>query len=138
MSRHMSVTGTIAMSGLNAASLRLQVAASNIANASSSGPLPDAPNAASFPAAYQALTVTQSGLPDGGTRASVNAVHPATVAAYDPGAPFANSNGLVASPNVDLNSQVVDLLAAGISFAANAAVVRAEARMTGSLFNILA
>jgi flagellar basal-body rod protein FlgC len=138
MSRRMSVSGTIATSGLNAASLRLQVAASNIANASSNGPLPEAPNAASFPAAYQALTVTQSTTPGGGTRASVTTVDPGTVTTYDPGAPFANSSGLVASPNVDLTSQVMDLLTAGISFAANAAVIRTDARMTGSLLNILA
>jgi flagellar basal-body rod protein FlgC len=60
------------------------------------------------------------------------------VASYDLGAPFANSNGLVASPNVDLNSQVMSLLQARVSFAANAAVVGADAHMTSSLLDIFA
>jgi flagellar basal body rod protein FlgC len=76
----MSVTATIAISGMNAASLRLQVAAGNIAN----------------------------------------------------------SDGIGASPNIDLNAQVMNLLEARVSFAANAAVGRADARMTASLLDILA
>jgi flagellar hook protein FlgE len=77
----MSVTSTIAVSGLNAASQRMQVAARNIAGVS-------------LPA---------------------------------PGA---------ASP--DFSGQIVDFLAARIDFSANAAVIRADAQMTGSLLNILA
>lgn len=50
----MSIASTIAVSGLSVASLRLQVAASNIANASSDGPLPGTPNLENFPPAYRA------------------------------------------------------------------------------------
>lgn len=134
----MSIASTIAVSGLNVASLRLQVAASNIANASSSGPLPETPNAANFPAAYNALTVVQTETAGGGTSATVTTANPATVATSDPNAPFANSEGLVASPNVDLTSQVVDVLEARLSFAANAFVLRTDAEMTKSLLDITA
>ena len=48
----MSIAFTIAVSGLSVASLRLRVAASNIANASSDGPLPGTPNLENFPPAY--------------------------------------------------------------------------------------
>ncbi|HKA75961.1 MAG TPA: flagellar basal body protein, partial [Pseudolabrys sp.] len=89
----MSIASTIAISGLNAASLRLQVAASNIANSLSDGPLPDAANAASFPAAYTPLRVTQSEVAGGGTSAATTAVSPATVSIFDPTAPFADSVG---------------------------------------------
>lgn len=39
----MSIAATIAVSGMNAASLRLATSARNVANALSGGPLPDAP-----------------------------------------------------------------------------------------------
>ncbi|MFZ0176442.1 MAG: flagellar basal body protein, partial [Pseudolabrys sp.] len=45
----MSIASAIAVSGLKVASLRLRVAASNLANSLSTGPLPDAANAENFP-----------------------------------------------------------------------------------------
>jgi flagellar basal-body rod protein FlgC len=134
----MSIASTIAVSGLNAASLRLQVAASNIANSLSDGPLPDAANAASFPAAYTPLRVTQSDVVGGGTSATTAAVSPATISIFDPTAPFADRAGMVASPNVDLASEFVQLLVARLSYSANAAVIRADAQMSASLLNITA
>jgi flagellar basal-body rod protein FlgC len=134
----MSIASTIAISGLNAASLRLQAATSNIANSLSDGPLPDAANAASFPAAYTPLHVTQSEVVGGGTSATTTAVSPATVSIFDPTAPFADSVGMVASPNVDLASEFVQLLIAHVSYAANAAVIRADAQMSASLLSITA
>ena len=134
----MSIASTIAVSGLNVATLRLDVAASNIANALSDGPLPDAANAGNFPAAYTPLRVNQTDVVGGGTSATVSAVSPATVPVYDPGAPFADSNGMVASPNVDLASELVQALIARYSFAANAQVIRADAQMSAALLNIFA
>jgi len=77
----MGVTSMIAMSGLNAASQRMQVAARNIAGVSL-----QAPGAA----------------------------------------------------GADLEGQIVNVLAARIDFSANAAVIRADAQMTGTLLNVLA
>ena len=134
----MDIATTIAVSGLNAAALRLDIAASNIANALSDGPLPDAANVGAFPPAYTPLRVTQTAVVGGGTRAIAIAVSPATVPAYDPGAPFTDSNGMVASPNVDLATEVVQLLIARYSFAASAQVIRADAQMSAVLLNILA
>jgi flagellar basal-body rod protein FlgC len=134
----MGIVSTTAISGLNAASLRLQVAASNIANSRSDGPLPDATNAGGFPAAYTPLRVNQTDVAGGGTSATVTAISPATVSTFDPTAPFADSNGMVASPNVDLASEFVQLLAARLSYAANAAVIRADAQMSAALLNITA
>lgn len=133
----MSIASTIAVSGLNDASLRLQVAASNIANSLSDGPLPDATSPESFPVAYTPFQVNQSDLVDGGTSATVTAVTPPTISSFDPTAPFANSNGMVASPNVDLANEFVQLMIARISYAANAQVIRADAQMSASLLNIL-
>ena len=132
----MSIASTIAVSGLSVASLRLQVAASNIANASSDGPLPGTPNPENFPPAYSALRVNQVDNFGGGTSATVTNVLPPTVATYDPTAPYAD--GMVASPNVDLANELVQMLVARFSYAANAQVIRVDAQMSAALFNITA
>jgi|SRR5690242_3270788 len=134
----MSIASTIAASGLNAATLRLDVAASNIANALSVGPLPDTANAGNFPAAYTPLRVNQTDAVGGGTSASISAVSPATVPVYDPGAPFADSGGMVASPSVDLASELAQALIARYTFAANAQVIRADAQSSAALLDIFA
>jgi flagellar basal-body rod protein FlgC len=133
----MSIASAIAVSGLKVANLRLQVAASNIANSLSIGPLPDAANAENFPAAYSALRVNQTDAVGGGTSATVTTTTPATVSSYEPTAPFADDNGMVAGPNVDLADELVQLLVARYTFAANAQVIRADAQMSASLLNII-
>jgi flagellar basal-body rod protein FlgC len=145
-------TLSIATSGLSAASLRLEVGASNIANALSTGPLPatggsdpsggtgNAGNTTNFPAAYVPLQVNQidqsSGSTPGGTIATVSTVSPSFVAQFDPTAPFANQDGLIAAPNIDLASQFIQLLTAKYEFAANAKVIRTYSDTTKSLLDI--
>jgi flagellar basal-body rod protein FlgC len=133
-----SLASTIAVSGLNVAAMRLQAAASNIANSRSDGPLPGAANPENFPAAHTPLRVNQVEVVGGGTSATVTAVSPATVPASDPGAPFADGNGMVASPNIDLAGELVQLLIARYTFAANAHVIRADAQMSAALLDITA
>lgn len=144
---------SIATSGLSAASTRLNVAASNIANAQSTGSLPatggsdaagrgaaSASANSTLPAVYTPLEVTQadqsSGSAQGGTVATVSAVSPGFVAQSDPGSPFANQDGLVAAPNVDPVSDFVQLATAKYAFAANAKVVQAYSDMSKSLLDI--
>ena len=139
-------TLSIATSGLSAASLRLDVAANNIANALTTGPLPatsgsGAPaggSSSNLPAVYVPLQVNQAAQSSGGTVATVSAVSPGFSAQSDPGAWFANQDGLVAAPNVDLASQFVQLLTAKYAFAANAKVVQSYADTTRSLLDITA
>jgi flagellar basal-body rod protein FlgC len=127
---------SIASSGLAAASLRLQVSANNVANISSSGPLPDAPDAARFPPAYAAERINQVDVRGGGTSATVSTVQPSTVPRYDPGAPYANKDGLVAAPNVDLANEAVQQITARAEFAANAKVIQIESEMQKTLIDI--
>jgi flagellar basal-body rod protein FlgC len=145
---------SIATSGLSAASLRVSVAASNIANVLTTGPLPatggsgtsggagNSSNSSNFPAAFVPLRVNQvdqtSGATPGGTVATVSTVSPSFVAQSDPTAPFANQDGLVAAPNVDLANEFVQLLIAKQSFAANAKVIQAFNNTTKSLLDITA
>jgi flagellar basal-body rod protein FlgC len=144
-------TLSIATSGLAAASLRLNVTASNIANASTTGPLPapdgsgasgsvSASSGSSNFSAYVPLQVNQSdqttGSTPGGTVATISTVSPSFVPQFDPTSPFANQDGLIASPNVDLASQFVQLLTAKYSFAANAKVIQAYNDTQQSLLDI--
>ena len=136
----MNGISAIAVSGMNAAAQRLDVAASNVANAFTTGALPAANGAvpAGAPQAYTALQVDQTAAAGGGTQTTVTAANPSYVAAYSPQASFANQDGLVAAPNVDLAQEFVGQLLASYSFAANAATLKANDRMTKSLLDVTA
>lgn len=140
---------SIATSGLSAASLRVNVAASNIANVRTTGPLPasgasagagSSSTSSAYPAAYVPLRVNQvdqsSGSTPGGTIATVSTVSPSYTAQSDPSAPYANQDGLVAAPNVDLASEFVQMATAKYSFIANAKVIQAYSETTESLLDI--
>ena len=74
----------------------------------------------------------------GGVSATVGAVSPASIAVLDPTASYADSRGMVAMPNVDFASEIVQQLMAQISFAANIKVLKADAQMTSALLDIRA
>jgi len=134
----MSSILTIAVSGITAASERLQDSASNVANAESDGPASDASAQAQadYPAAYTPKEVHQVALAGGGTKAITSNVQPATVLAYDPTAPYADSNGDVAKPNVSFSNEAYQQLTARYNFVANAYVMRIYSRLVKSLVDI--
>ena len=132
----MSIASRISVSGMDVAALRLQVSASNVASSLSDGPMPGTANAAGYPSAYVPLRVDQVSTASGGTSASVGVVTPSYLSTYDPSAPYADSNGMVASPNVDLPSEIAQQIVARYDFAANANVLRADAQMMATLLNI--
>jgi flagellar basal-body rod protein FlgC len=136
----MSSISAIAVSGLNAAARRLQVSASNIANSQTTGALPNADGTvpAGAPTAYAPLALVQTATAGGGVQTSITTVTPSTTAVFDPQAPFANQDGLVAAPNVDLSREMLGQMIASYSFAANATVMKADDRMTKTLLNITA
>jgi flagellar basal-body rod protein FlgC len=136
----MSSISTIALSGMNAAARRLEVSASNVANAMSTGALPGADGTvpAGAPRAYAPLELVQTASAGGGTQTAVTTPAPSTTALYDPQASFANQGGLVAAPNVDLAREMIGQLIASYSFAANAKVMKADDGMTKALLNITA
>ena len=136
----MSSVLSIAISGMQAATTRLEVSARNVANARSAGTLPDAQGnySADAPRAYIPQRVDQVDLSGGGTQAVVGNVAPSYVPSYDPGAPYANADGQVAAPNVDLTEEAIQQLVARYTFAANARVVTAYDQMVRSLLDITA
>jgi flagellar basal-body rod protein FlgC len=127
---------SIAASGLAAAGLRLGVSAANVANALDTGPLPG--TATAYPPAYVPQQVDQVDTAGGGTTATTQPVSPSYVPSFDPNAPYANQNGLVAAPNVDLANEVVQQILASITYTANAKVMKVAAQMTGTLLDVTA
>jgi flagellar basal-body rod protein FlgC len=123
-----------ALSGLAAATRRIDVAASNIANAQTAGALPGNPGSAP----YVPMQVVQSETsPGSGTTAYTAPVNPTYVAVYDPQSPDADAQGLVAMPNVDPTQEILQLATARQSFAANLKTVQAAISMTDQLLAIV-
>jgi len=102
----------IAASGMTAAMARLNVSAQNVANsqtygalgATASTPAGSPPAAGVAPQAYAPLQLAQFSLPlsqGGGVQTQTTASPNPYQTAYDPSASYANSQGLVAAPNVD-------------------------------------
>ena len=69
----MSTVGGISLSGMNAAMRQLDASAENIANARSSGPMPDAANASGHPAVFTPLDVEQTPNANGGVSVRIAA-----------------------------------------------------------------
>jgi flagellar basal-body rod protein FlgC len=128
-----------ALSGMNAATLRAEVAARNIVNAASAGRAPSstplASEALAGVQAYQPQRVVQSSTGNGGTTARSIPVKPATYPVYDPSNPAADENGLIQYPNVSPEVEFAQLTIALNSYKANAKVLKTLDEMTGSLLD---
>ncbi|PCJ98108.1 MAG: flagellar biosynthesis protein FlgC [Zetaproteobacteria bacterium] len=119
----------IALTGLNSASLRLNASASNIANISTSGSLTDPDNAP-----YTPLTTQSTALGSiGGVHTAFIAQQPAFTPSYDPDSPFADENGIIGVPNVNLAEELVNIKLAAISYKANLSTIK----VAGELFDEL-
>ena len=122
----MSVFDTlrIAGSGLTAQRLRMDVAASNIANAGTShtpagGPYQ--PESVWFEATQMGPTIGQTGV----TAAALPTPNTAPKVVYDPRDPNADADGFVRMPDVDIAAQMADLMGSARSYSMNATVVSA-------------
>lgn len=122
---------SISVSALRANAIKAGVAANNIAGASAVGPA--TPND-DGPSAYtpQDVVMVSDGL--GGVTATVQNRDPATVPAYDPNSPYADDTGMVAVPNVDLASEMVDLTLAKTAYAASLKALQMVQEMDDALF----
>ncbi|MGP9814299.1 flagellar basal body rod protein FlgC [Rhodopseudomonas sp. NSM] len=136
----MSSISAIAVSGLKAATRRLEVSASNIANQQSTGALPAANGTvpAGAPQAYRPMQVNQTAVPGSGTRTSVTTTAPGKIAVSDPQAPFANEDGMVAAPDVDLAQELIGQMVAKYSYTANLATLKADRDMSKALLDATA
>lgn len=130
---------SIALSGLNAQQKRLAKTASNIANVSTSGAIPAghpaAPASTAATPVYQPLKVNMTSLAGGGVRADITADPGGFTLVYDPSHPSANSEGMIAAPNVDLTREIVGTLEIKAAYKANLAVIKAQDEMLGELLD---
>lgn len=119
-----------AISGLLASGKRVEASANNIANAQSAGSLD--PNSPDQP--YRAQTTVQTANGDGGGVSAYNINKtPGIVNAYAPDSPFANAQGEIGVPDVDLGSDIVNLKIAEITYKANISVLKTASEMSDSL-----
>ena len=120
-----------ALSGMQAASLRMDATASNLANMDTVGSLTPGGKPA-----YQPVTVAQAALPGGGVSASLQKVSPATVTDYDPQSSSADPRGLVAAPNVDMIAEVTNMVSAKLGFSASMQVAQVSSDMVKKLYDL--
>ena len=110
----------ISASGMQAASQWFSTTASNIVALTSAPPAP----APQSPA-------------DAGDSASAHSPPPFLLA-YDPQAPYANMQGMVAAPDADLATEMVHLHEAANSFRANLLAFKVSSRMIDNLLDTVA
>lgn len=137
----MNSAATIALSGLAADQQWLGTIASNLANAQEAFALPQAAPGGAMqggPVPFQPATVALSVDATGAVVAQTVPQTPAYMVAYDPAAPFANVQGLVGMPAVDLARQVAAQAEAMANYRANLAVMAAAGQMTAIALNLVA
>jgi flagellar basal-body rod protein FlgC len=132
----------ISASGLRAQRLRMDVIAANLANAQSTRSPEGGP--------YRRRDVVLEALPEGerfddllgvasGAAVRVSRVvtdqRPPRVV-FDPGHPDADARGYVALPNVNVVSEMVDMMAASRAYEANVAAVNATKRVLEAALSI--
>lgn len=120
-----------ALSGLMAASKRAEASAGNIANLSTTGSV----DSSSATQPYAAVTTTQTAQEGGGVSAAIVPKSVPIVNVYAPDSPFANKDGVVGAPNVDLAEEAVNLKLAEIAYKANVSTLNAAQEMTDALLS---
>jgi flagellar basal-body rod protein FlgC len=119
----------IALSGIAAATLKLNVSASNLANADDTAPVGSA-------SSYQPKQVVDSSTAGGGVAATAVTAKPATLVAYVPTSPAANAQGLVETPEIDPISEISNQIAASQAFAYQLKVLKTAKNDEKSLLDI--
>lgn len=124
-----------ALSGLIASMRKVEASASNIANLNTSGALSDPDNAP-----YRAVITRQTAVTgENGQGLGVkSATIPKTtpfVPAFDPDSPFANEEGLIGAPNVNLAEEAVNIKLAETAYKANIKVLETIGDMEEALIS---
>lgn len=122
----------IALTGLESATQRLNTSASNIANLQTSGSLESG-----GPAPYTPVTTVQQTTENGGVATYVVPKNDPYVPTYSPDSPFANADGIIGLPNVDLAEEAVNMMVAKTTYKANITSIQTASDMSDELFRIL-
>lgn len=126
----------IALSGLAAATNRLNTTASNIANLTTTGSLADGGRSPYTPlTTTQQATTDSNGNPTGVSSQVVPRSNP-FVPVFSPDSPFADENGIIGAPNINLAEEAVNLLVTKNVFKANVASLQTAKEMSDELLSI--
>ncbi len=123
-----------ALSGLAAASRRVEVSAANIANQSSTA---TNVNGVTTNKAYIPQDVVQISLGAGGVRTEVQGASNPTVKYYNPDSSQADAHGFVEHPNVDTAEQLINQQIASYDYQANLKVIKVQANLEQNLLDVL-
>lgn len=125
---------------LSAEQTRLDVISENIANANTTHGVDGKPYQRQVVVFESALQQAMSS--DGSVQmppiqvARVEKDNTPPIKIYDPGNPDADANGMVATPNININEEMADLISASRTFEANLAVVKNDRAMASETLSI--
>ncbi|MEZ5690608.1 MAG: flagellar basal body rod C-terminal domain-containing protein [Rickettsiales bacterium] len=122
------------LSGLAAASRRLEVSANNVANQQSTA---TQVNGVTTNKPFIPKDVVQISLGSGGVRTEIRDIDNATVRRQDPDSPQADTEGFVEFPDVDIAKELVDQQIASYDFKANLKSIQVADRLQQNLLDIL-
>ena len=132
---------SIGLSGMLAAQAQVQASAANIVYANSEGRIPVA-GSPKPDDVYQPVDVVQFDVGKGGKPAGVGYSYvprsDGFSVVHDPSSPSANASGDVATPNIDLTTEMVSMVQAKYQFYASAMVVRVGEQMMRATINMVA
>ena len=127
---------SIALTGLAAASKKINASASNIANLQTTGSLKEGEQAPYTPITVQSkANVDTQGNAQGVQTKFVPKQNP-FVPVFDPDSPFADENGIIGIPNVNLAQEAININIAKIQFKANIATLLAAQKLSDELLSI--
>jgi flagellar basal-body rod protein FlgC len=137
----MSSIISIGLSGMLAAQARVSAAAANIVHAGTVGRIP-ATGVPAKDAVYQPVDVVQFDTSSFGRPGGVGYSYTARTNGYsiehDPSSPLADGSGNVATPNVDITTELVSMVAAKYQFYASAKVVQVGEQMMRAAISLIA
>ncbi len=123
----------VSLSGLAAASKRLEISANNVANQFSTKTIVDGKT---VDKPYTPQKVDLLSLSGGGVQAQVSNVNPATVKEFNPQADNADSQGVSERPNVDPAEEFANQLIASQTYKANLKAIRTQSEIFKNLLDI--
>lgn len=131
---------SIGLSGIRAAEARLEVSANNVANVRSAGAIPTEapaePGAETAPV-YKPQRVENREAPGGGVSTRIVS-DTSFQAVYDADASYADKDGMVAEPKIDLAREAVEQISAQVQFSANLKTVQSAITMSQQLLSLRA
>ncbi len=122
---------SIALTGLDSSAKTLNTAAQNIVNAGSVGSLDGGRQA------YAPVTTSKVAVPGGGVKTDIVPREPAFVPSFAPGSPFANEEGFVQAPNVNLAEELVISKTAELAYKANATTLAISKELGETLIDAI-